>query len=53
MWVEVAGVGMALCHTQWFSSGQLPRRSDHIHHQEGAGSAEAPCYYNPLQELAQ
>lgn len=44
---------MALCHTQWFSSGQLPRRSNHLHHQEGAGSAEAPCYCNPLQELAQ
>lgn len=49
MWVEVAGIGMALCDTQWLSSGPPPRRSSHLHHQEGAVSAGAPCYCNPLQ----
>lgn len=53
MWVEVVGVGTALCHTQCLASGRLPRGSSHLHHQEGAGSAETPCYCNPLQGLLQ
>lgn len=53
MWVEVAGIGVALCHTDWLSSGPLPRGSSHLHHQEGAGPAEAPCYCHTLQGLAQ
>lgn len=49
---EVAGIGMVLSHPVavfW----SLPRGNSHLHHHNGAGSAEAPCYCNPLQGLAQ